>query len=132
MWQNFCTSVSLVTFYWQLTVLHLREKCTSEYYDVINLVNKSLFSYDNSAIFHVCSVAILPMRWISKLILLWRFLNYFTSSLNINNILDFLLLFLFSVQCILKRYMEAICLFKEYFKLLNRLYDITWFGSVYA
>jgi len=22
--------------------------------------------------------------------------------------------------------------FKEYFKLLNRLYDITWFGSVYA
>ena len=23
-------------------------------------------------------------------------------------------------------------LFKEYLKLLNRLYDITWFGSVYA
>jgi hypothetical protein len=22
--------------------------------------------------------------------------------------------------------------FKEYLKLLNRLYDITWFGSVYA
>ena len=25
-----------------------------------------------------------------------------------------------------------IILFKEYLKLLNRLYDITWFGSVYA
>jgi hypothetical protein len=25
-----------------------------------------------------------------------------------------------------------IMLFKEYLKLLNRLYDITWFGSVYA
>ena len=24
------------------------------------------------------------------------------------------------------------CSFKEYLKLLNRLYDITWFGSVYA
>ena len=23
-------------------------------------------------------------------------------------------------------------LFKEYWKLLNRLYNITWFGSVYA
>ena len=27
---------------------------------------------------------------------------------------------------------HCIYIFKEYLKLLNRLYDITWFGSVYA
>ena len=29
-------------------------------------------------------------------------------------------------------YFDYIDLFKEYLKCLNRLYDITWFGSVYA
>jgi hypothetical protein len=29
-------------------------------------------------------------------------------------------------------YFDYIDLFKEYLKFLNRLYDITWFGSVYA
>jgi hypothetical protein len=27
---------------------------------------------------------------------------------------------------------QKVITFKEYLKLLNRLYDITWFGSVYA
>ena len=31
-----------------------------------------------------------------------------------------------------KQYLQVSKLFKEYLKLLNKLYDITWFGSVYA
>jgi hypothetical protein len=31
-----------------------------------------------------------------------------------------------------KQYLQVSKLFKEYLKLLNNLYDITWFGLVYA
>jgi hypothetical protein len=40
--------------------------------------------------------------------------------------------FLQADQPIRLQYSNQIKLFKEYLKLLNRLYDITWFGSVYA